>query len=222
MKPPRPSPWYHAVPDSGTYNLYGMLWTGSYGAGGWDAAFRVGSTGAYLSFARHNSIVSSVSGGEFHEPTLTREGNRALMIAPLGQYTVTGSVDIYVLAPYRGVGDERSWYDGIGYELVAEPAGPLNVADGFGDGDRDNDGVLEGPAEDPQDTGLAWRSAPAYAQGFEPSPPFPPEFAVRVAPDTAEGLGEDNALHVDVVNPQAILWPTSRPRPWPSQATSSG
>ena len=192
----------------GTYNLYGLIWAGSYGNGPWDAAFRVGSTGTYARFSQGsleafssgNVILSSPEGSEFVNPVMTREGDRAIVIAPLGQYTVDGSIDIYVLGPNRGVNDERSWYEGVGYELVSSPA-PLQVSDGFGDGDRDNDGVLEGPVENGADTGLVWRTMHGTCCDQPPA-----EFTLQVGPDIAEpnGLGTDNALHVNVTQPQPI------------------
>lgn len=184
----------------GTYRLYGLFWAGSNGAAPWDAGFRVGATGQFVNFAIGNVIVSSASGSEFVNSTMTREGDRFLMIAPLGEYTVNGPMEIYVLGPSRGVTGERSFFDGFGYELVSEPTGPLQVTDSFGDGDRNNDGQLDGgAAEDAADVGLEWVKVLAN----QAAPAFPASYTLQVAHD-AEGLGDDNALHVTVTEPQAI------------------
>ncbi|MCA9272758.1 MAG: hypothetical protein KDA31_06920, partial [Phycisphaerales bacterium] len=56
------------------------------------------------------------------------------------------------------------------------------VSDGFGDGDRDNDGVAEGPVTDAGDVGQAWY----FARGSS-------AVTVSVADDGA-GIGSGNAL----------------------------
>jgi hypothetical protein len=59
------------------------------------------------------------------------------------------------------------------------------AADGFGDGDRNNDGTPEGPVDDPADVGLAW-----YKCLWTSDP------ILGVAHD-AGGLGDDNAFFTD-------------------------
>jgi len=56
------------------------------------------------------------------------------------------------------------------------------VSDGFGDGDRDNDGVAEGPVTDAGDVGQAWY----LARGTS-------DFTISVADDTS-GIGTGNAI----------------------------
>lgn len=80
--------------------------------------------------------------------------------------------------------------------LIGSPA--LGVSqDGFGDGNRDNDagGVLEGPVDDAADVGWAWYRV-FYTAGENQT--------VTIAHDPG-GLGDDNALVVDVTNAQAYM-----------------
>ena len=60
--------------------------------------------------------------------------------------------------------------------------GQVLVSDGFGDGDRDNDGIAEGPVTDAGDVGQAWY----FARGSS-------DITVSVADDAA-GIGSGNAL----------------------------
>lgn len=62
------------------------------------------------------------------------------------------------------------------------------LTDGFGDGDRDNDSILEGPLEDGSDTGFGWYSIGGSTSGGDPKP------EPSVAADATIGSG--NALFV--------------------------
>ncbi|MBP7936397.1 MAG: hypothetical protein KA354_17290, partial [Phycisphaerae bacterium] len=189
---------------AGTYQLYGLFWNNASNDGVWDVAFRVGSGHSFV-FGKGNATLSTPDGSEFTNatPVSTRDATQWMLIAPLGQYEVVGSIEIRIDSPQRGTsGDERTWYDGIGYELV-DPATPLPVSDGFGDGDRDNDGLLDDPdgmgsglLDDPADVGLQWSRV--FRTGSE-------NHTLRVAHDLAapDGLGDDNALQVSVTGNQA-------------------
>ncbi len=61
-------------------------------------------------------------------------------------------------------------------------SGQVLVSDGFGDGDRDNDGIAEGPVTDVSDVGQAWY----FARGSS-------AITLSVA-DDAGGIGSGNAL----------------------------
>ena len=60
------------------------------------------------------------------------------------------------------------------------------ITDGFGDGDRDNDSVLDGPLEDAGDVGIAWYSIGGSTSGGDPKP------ELSVAADA--GIGSGNAM----------------------------
>ena len=58
-------------------------------------------------------------------PTINSEGGRALLAASLGLVVAAGGqIDVYIddLAN-AGTVNRRTWYDGVGYVLVPEPAG---------------------------------------------------------------------------------------------------
>lgn len=113
----------------GTYNLYGLFWNNGNNVrgstGNWDASFRVGDTGGYTFFDVDNTIPTTPTGTEFANSVITRDGVNAqvLDIAPLGQFTISsGSMNIYILAPSSAsTFDQRTWFDGLGYEAVPEP-----------------------------------------------------------------------------------------------------
>lgn len=65
---------------------------------------------------------------------------------------------------------------------VAQPV--TLISDGFGDGDRDNDGTLDGPATNPTDTGSAWYYA-RFTSGADVS-----------VVDDSSGIGFGSALDV--------------------------
>ncbi|MEM1185404.1 MAG: hypothetical protein AAGI53_10440 [Planctomycetota bacterium] len=76
--------------------------------------------------------------------------------------------------------------------LVVGAAGSIasagvSIVDGFGDGDRDNDGVLEGAVNDASDTGIQWYGIGGATSGGDPKPGLTVE-------DDAAGLGSGNAL----------------------------
>ncbi|HOW69597.1 MAG TPA: hypothetical protein PKY77_03260 [Phycisphaerae bacterium] len=189
---------------AGTYQLYGLFWNNASNDGAWDVAFRVGS-GNPLVFGKGNATLSTPDGSEFTNvpPVSTRDATQWMLIAPLGEYEITGPIEIRIDSPQQGVSDDpRTWYDGIGYELVS-PASPLPVSDGFGDGDRNNDGLRDDPdgsgsglLDDPADVGLQWWRV--FRTGSENQ-------IVRVAHDLVapDGLGDDNALQVSVTGNQA-------------------
>lgn len=75
----------------------------------------------------------------------------------------------------------------LGLMLAAGTAtAQVSVTDGFGDGDRDNDGTLDGAATDAGDTGIEWYSVGGATSNGDPKP------ELSVAEDAA--LGSGNAL----------------------------
>lgn len=73
--------------------------------------------------------------------------------------------------------------------LLSTPAfGQVTFTDGFGDGDRDNDGSLEGAVGDASDTGLKWLIGNGSSGSASPT--------LGIADDTG-GIGSGNALTFD-------------------------
>lgn len=62
----------------------------------------------------------------------------------------------------------------------------VSIFDGFGDGDRDNDGVLDGSANDPADTGINWYGIGGFTGGGDPKP--------DLTIDNDAAIGSGNAL----------------------------
>lgn len=122
---------HEVVPDlittltlpAGTYELYGLAWL--HNTALYDANFRVGAEGPFTSFDTLNNlngIQTTANGSEFaNPPVLTRDAGFSLYLCPLGQYTVSGSVAIYVNSEVTASAEGRTWYDGVGYALVPEP-----------------------------------------------------------------------------------------------------
>ncbi|MEM1330140.1 MAG: hypothetical protein AAGG07_06230 [Planctomycetota bacterium] len=63
----------------------------------------------------------------------------------------------------------------------------MSLTDGFGDGDRDNDGALEGTLENAGDTGIEWYTVGGFTSSGSPKP----ELTVE---DDSSGIGSGNAL----------------------------
>jgi MYXO-CTERM domain-containing protein len=65
----------------------------------------------------------SVNGGvnPFTTAVMVAEGNRALFQANLGQVTGTGFSVFVDDDPAMADGNQRTWYDGIGYSVIPEP-----------------------------------------------------------------------------------------------------
>ena len=65
----------------------------------------------------------SVNGGvnPFTTAVMVAEGNRAIFQANLGQITGTGFSVFVDDFPTMADGNQRTWYDGVGYSLIPEP-----------------------------------------------------------------------------------------------------
>ncbi len=87
-----------------------------YGAS--DATIDLGSTAAVLA----SSLTYATA------PSITLEGGRDLLAAPLGTFTADGSGQIAVYVddlPTSLNVNRRTWYDGVGFEAVPEPSAAL-------------------------------------------------------------------------------------------------
>ena len=83
--------------------------------------FHTGGDGTFYS--------DSLSPNPFTTQVMIAEGNRRLLMTPsLGQ--VTGPTITVYMEPDRNQQNvnERTWLDGVGYQLVPEPAGPALMA----------------------------------------------------------------------------------------------
>ncbi len=95
----------------GTYNVYLYYWSDSTGAGWQTRAGLVDTVDPLTLFDRYNGTSTQIG---------TDTSNRRLMQALLGQVTGT-SISVFVEDAPAANGNNRTWYDGIGY-AVPEPA----------------------------------------------------------------------------------------------------
>ena len=119
---------------SGTYNVYAYFWSDN--SNMWriraDLAdtspgdlplYMPGGAGVTQFYTGADATVLSdtLAPNPFTTPVMIAEGNRRLYQASLGQVTGT-SISVYIDDGPATVFNERTWYDGIGYELIPEPA----------------------------------------------------------------------------------------------------
>ena len=112
------------LPEAGTYNIFGYQWINSAGTGGWDCGFQLGS-GSNVAYDKNNTTDIAGTSGHFTTAVLVGSGDH-LMEASLGTWnTATDGLTVTVYADGGFVtagSDNRTWYDGVGYEAIPEPA----------------------------------------------------------------------------------------------------
>lgn len=119
-----------ALPSAGIYNISGFFWRNG-ASGAWDVAFELGTSGETIYTGANATDISG-------NPLLTgmnanQDGGSAtihLFQASLGQWnTAVNGLNVTVFVNDAtnptGVTDGRTWYDGVGYELVPEPSAAL-------------------------------------------------------------------------------------------------
>lgn len=118
----------------GTYDVYTYFWSDSsnnwrMGASLTDEAgdlplYLPGDPGVVQFYSGADATVfsSSLAPNPFASDVMIAEGNRRLYQIPMGQVTGT-SITVYIDdSPNQASQDERTWYDGIGYGVIPEPA----------------------------------------------------------------------------------------------------
>lgn len=113
------------LPGAGQYNIYGYYHINNSGAGDWDASFALGS-GSATSYTDSNGTNLAATIGHFTEAVVVDAGSDInLFEASLGVWdtSVNGlTVSVYIDDPETSGSDDRTWYDGVGYEAVPEPS----------------------------------------------------------------------------------------------------
>jgi hypothetical protein len=128
-----------APPVDGKYDIYVFFWDASGGSSNfWDIAAGLNSgltSSDIYSFDGPGDTVSPVPASTLtfdpaNEPTVMVESDRTLYAVRLGTVTVSGGspITVYVDDLTNGSSGNRTWYDGIGYELLLDTDG-----DGFPD-----------------------------------------------------------------------------------------
>jgi hypothetical protein len=120
---------------SGTYNVYAYFWSDN--SPTWrlradlvDTSpgdlplYQPGGAGVTQFYTGADATVLSdtLAPNPFTTSVMIAEGNRRFYQATLGQATGTG-FSVYIDDGPATVFNERTWYEGIGYELIPEPAG---------------------------------------------------------------------------------------------------
>lgn len=114
----------------GTYTLYTYFWgSATTGNGQWD--IQAGTTSGSLTTYNYANATSLGDGyvndglvynsTDFTSSVLVESGNRDLIQASLGTFVADGSGNINIYINDNPGNDDRTWYDGVGYELVAVP-----------------------------------------------------------------------------------------------------
>lgn len=130
------------LPAPGVYNIFGFFYinnqgvlSGSPQTGGWDAEFQLGNGGAQTVYSAGvgNAANLSANAAYFDNPAVIRaEGSIHLHEAALGTWDTSTNGTTVTVYIYDNDGvttdgsatanDDRTWYDGVGYEVVPEPA----------------------------------------------------------------------------------------------------
>lgn len=109
---------------AGNYNVFAYYWVAGDGAptgnNQWDFATGL-STGATTEYAWNGGTQITSTAGFTVAPLIT-EGNRRLFQIDLGPVAADGSGNINVFINDNPGNDDRTWYDGVGFEPVPEPS----------------------------------------------------------------------------------------------------
>jgi len=113
-----------AVPED-DYNVYVYFWCDDTGAQWRIQAALADAAGDLPMYLANdpNGPATVADAGDFEAPVpMLTEGNRTLWQVNLGTTGVTNMISVYVDdEPNHLTGNSRTWYDGIGYEVFAEP-----------------------------------------------------------------------------------------------------
>ncbi|NWK55596.1 PEP-CTERM sorting domain-containing protein [Verrucomicrobiaceae bacterium N1E253] len=111
---------------AGTYNAYAFYWVAGWvdgndptGNNQWDfaAGLASGNTSEYLWNEGTQTQASDFAG-----TVMVEEGNRRLFMIDLGNVAVDGSGELAIYIDDNPGNDDRTWYDGVGYQTVPEPS----------------------------------------------------------------------------------------------------
>jgi hypothetical protein len=126
----------------GTYNVYAYFWSDSSNQWRMRASFtdQAGDIPLYIpgdagvtqfyTGADATVLSSTLMPNPFVTPVMIAEGNRRLYQIALGQLSTATNLSVYIddMGSTQTTFNERTWYDGIGYELVPEPTSCMLLA----------------------------------------------------------------------------------------------
>ena len=108
--------------SAGTYNAYAYYWVAGDGApvnnNEWDFAAGL-ATGATTEYAWDDGTQTALA--DFDATVLVSESNRRLFQIDLGPVAVDGSGSLEIYINDNPGNNDRTWYDGVGYEIAAIP-----------------------------------------------------------------------------------------------------
>ena len=120
-----------------SYEVFVYFWgSAATGNGQWDiqAGATVGSMSTYNNlnatslgdgYVSDGTVYNTISFNNASPGVMVEEGNRDLFQASLGVLVADGSGFIQVFIDDNPGNDDRTWYDGVGYEIVPEPSSAL-------------------------------------------------------------------------------------------------
>jgi hypothetical protein len=124
---PRLATTISGLTPGGAYNVYSFFWDSTDAPQQW--MIRSGLTnvvGDLPLFDQTSPLANTLT---FTSPVLTTEGNRTMLSASLGMAIANGSGQVVVYADDNTAGlttgENRTWFDGVGYEAVPEPSTAL-------------------------------------------------------------------------------------------------
>lgn len=122
----------YTLPLAGTYNIYGYFWNNQSGDGVWDVSFQLGS-GSATTYSKGNATNLAATSGHFTTGVVVDDGSgQNLFEAPLGTWdtaTYGNTVTVFIDDPETASGDDRTWYDGIGFK-ASTPGTSINYVAG--------------------------------------------------------------------------------------------
>lgn len=114
------------LPAPGRYRIHGYFWNNRQGHGEWDVGFQLGLEGEMRTFSRENALNLAIHPQNFNRPVPTEDGTgQVLFQADLGIWdtSIDGNlVSLYIDDPVvsANTADERTWYDGVGFQRLAD------------------------------------------------------------------------------------------------------
>lgn len=116
------------LPNAGIYNLYAVIMNNNSGAGSWDIGTRIGDSGFFTTFNKNSEEITQALAADFEGTVKVAGGSDMTFKVMIGQYstqTANETVSIYINGldswDARSGLDQRTHFDGIGYEQVSGP-----------------------------------------------------------------------------------------------------
>ena len=112
------------IETPGEYRIFGMFYISQQGTSDWDCAFSLDGQ-SYTNYTNVNA--ARAQGAFFDDSVLVADvdGTSYMFIVQLGTVTTTTTneqVSVYVQGEDVGDFDNRTWFEGIGYQSTSDPA----------------------------------------------------------------------------------------------------